>query len=262
MTQFLEVEIHEISTISAPLTMEQFNEWFDKSPIKARFKKACMLAQGLRCCYCTRYLDSDSSKKWDLEHVLAEKLYPQFFATIGNLVLACEDCNLVKSQKDALVDTHERPPTTLPPHPDDYVIPHPILTEWDDHLSHTNFMLYQPKSLQGAALIQMCGLNQRVLKQAGLSPESVATTAAENFFRIMQTYIPDDIRQETALDLSAQLIEAGENQRRNILLEKLRRTLVTMERAALRRNAWPVPKISRGKKSRHREIEVASEAAQ
>lgn len=235
MSAFLDVEVSEMADVRRSVSEEEFNSWFDASPIKARFKKACMVSQGLRCCYCQKYQHTDNNSRWDLEHVLAEGTYPQFFATVGNLVLACDKCNNAKKQKDALVETYQRPPTTLPSLPEDYIIPHPLLTNWDEHLTHTNYSVYFAKTDQGGALMTMCELNDLAMKKAGLPPESVGTTAADIFFDVMRDYVPGGLSNDIALSLSARLVEASENQRRDLLLAKIRQDLAKLERSALKR---------------------------
>ncbi|MCA0323059.1 MAG: response regulator transcription factor [Actinobacteria bacterium] len=87
----------------AILEEPEFNAWFDKSDIKARIKKAMMHGQRLRCCYCRRFQDTTNNLVWDLEHILCELHYPQFFAVAGNLAIACKQCNNAKKQADVLL---------------------------------------------------------------------------------------------------------------------------------------------------------------
>ena len=101
--KFLDCEQAQIDAVAAACTQSELKEWFDQSPIKSRFKKDSMRAQGLRCCYCRRFLDSTNNKLWELEHVLCQDGYPQFLTVEGNLAMACEMCNREKGNKDVLI---------------------------------------------------------------------------------------------------------------------------------------------------------------
>lgn len=235
MSEFLDCEIEEIEIFKSNLTHAEFIDWFDSSDIKSRYKKWCMRAQGLRCCYCHRYIDSTNNIIWDLEHILSENLYPQFFSTPLNLAIACKDCNGTKSNKDVLSPAITRPPTALPDNPEEYIIPHPWLTNWDTHLKHTNYLIYEYKTDLGKNLIEMCGLNNLALKKADLTPEMVDEAIATKFFQIFKNATPNNLDPESLQRINREVVENSENLRRDALLVPLELELGRMERKAARR---------------------------
>lgn len=236
----LPCEIAELKAVRNAVSQEVFNGWFDQSKIKARIKKAYMQHQQLRCCYCKKFTDSAHSAHWEIEHVLCEDLYPQFFADLENLALACSPCNNAKSA----TDVYAPPPrsslklTAVPTSPDLYTIPHPNFDTWDTHLGHVDFKVYFAKdhSPRGTQLLSVCKLNKKAIDGSGLSYESVVTALRTKFFEIMQPLL--DVRPtDTEVVAIMSRFTAGDHDRAAALtLKDVSRSLATQEREARRRS--------------------------
>ncbi|MDR5012600.1 hypothetical protein RGK87_26655 [Agrobacterium fabacearum] len=236
--ELLESEVREIQRERAGRSQTEFNEWFGKSLVKARLKKACMKAQRFRCCYCMKFTNSDSAKIWDLEHILCESLYPQFYSTLENLAVSCQRCNTIKSQKDVLVSAYGRPPLSVPSISTDYKIPHPHLTVWSQHLRQTLHILYEGITPEGKELLDCCKLNGDAEHVLQARVGTVKVAAENNVFDMIGVPLPGG----SVIDgekLASLVAEVTENAHTENLMVKIEKTLQTMRRAAERRNPAP-----------------------
>lgn len=234
--KFLLSEQAAINAVRKSCSQEDLNAWFDQSRVKARFKKASMQAQKLRCCYCQKFGDSTNNSHWDLEHILCEDSYPQFFATDDNLVVACKRCNGAKGSQDILQPkpTLGHQLAALPTNSESYAIPHPRIDSWARCLSHVNYQIYKAKNEKGLELIQVCKLNEPAIKQAGLNYEDVVAATRKDFFDVMGGEVPLTLPDDDVLERMARLTEGAENKRRDMLLAPLARTLKSWNRKAAR----------------------------
>lgn len=234
--RFLASEQAEIDAVQAACTQVDLNAWFDSSQVKARFKKVCMHAQALRCCYCQKFIDSIHSSLWDLEHVLSEDDYPEFFTVEGNLALACKACNTAKANKDVLVAWHLRPPGTLPSNSSDYTIPHPRIDDWNESLSHVNFQIYTSRNDKGLELIKVCKLNAPALEDAGLDYDAVVAAVTTKFFETMGSDLPSSFSNEQALDRMARLTQARDELRYEMHATPLAEAIASYDKKAAKRS--------------------------
>lgn len=234
--KFLPSEQAAINAVRKSCSQEDLNAWFDQSLVKTRFKKASMQAQELRCCYCQKFGDSTNNNHWDLEHILCEDSYPQFFATDENLVVACKRCNGAKGSQDILLPkpTLGHQLSTLPTNSESYAIPHPRIDSWANCLSHVNYQIYKSKNEKGLELIQVCKLNEPAIKQAGLNYGDVVAATRKNFFDVMGGEVPSTLPDEDVLERMARLTEGAENKRRDMLLAPLAKALESLNRKAAR----------------------------
>ncbi|MBD3762843.1 hypothetical protein [Rhizorhabdus sp.] len=239
MTAFRESELAEMNAQRAILEEPEFNAWFDKSDIKARIKKAMMHGQRLRCCYCRRFQDTTNNLVWDLEHILCELHYPQFFAVAGNLAIACKQCNNAKKQADVLLPQPRPDPRIedLPTASASYSIPHPRLDSWSDWLRHTNFQVYSSETDKGLELIKVCKLNEPGTKKAGLSYDQVVAAIKTRFFERMGNPVEDPPPDEIILARVAGIVDDTEEMRIAARLQTLAPELRKMERKADRKGA-------------------------
>lgn len=237
MTAFRESELAEMDAQGAILTEAEFNAWFDKSEIKARMKKAMMYEQRLRCCYCRRFQDTTNNLVWDLEHILCELHYPQFFAVADNLAIACKQCNNAKTQTDVLLPQPRPEPRIedLPTASASYSIPHPRLDSWNDWLRHINFQVYSSETDKGLELIKVCKLNGPGTKKAGLNHDEVVTAIKSRFFERVDNPVEDPPSDEIILARVAGMVEDMEEMRIADRLQALAPELRKMERKADRR---------------------------
>ncbi|MEX1827293.1 hypothetical protein [Luteibacter sp. CQ10] len=234
--KFLPSEQAAINAVRKSCEQDDLNAWFDQSQVKARFKKASMQTQGLRCCYCQKYNDSTNNNHWDLEHILSEDSYPQFFAVDDNLVVACKRCNGAKGNQDVLLPkpTLGHQLSVLPMDSESYAIPHPRIDSWADCLSHVNYQIYKAKNGKGLELVQVCKLNEPAIKRAGLTYESIVAAARRNFFDVLCVQIPWTLPDEDVLEHMARLTESAENERRDMLLTPLSKRLDSLNKKAER----------------------------
>jgi hypothetical protein len=235
MIEFLESEIAEIDAVRAAVDEAAFNSWFDNSEIKARFKKACMMAQRLRCCYCKRFFDTVNNNHWDLEHVLCERDYPQFFATPGNLAVACKDCNNAKSQEDVLRPQPHPPIADLPTESISYSIPHPCLDQWDSHMRHVNYQIYTSIGDKGTELISVCKLNKRAVELGGLTYDTLVAAIKANYFDLIDNPVDTVPPDDHILAAMARVQDGGEELRIQARLTALSATLAGLDRKAKKR---------------------------
>lgn len=234
--KFLPSEQAAINAVRKSCQQEDLNAWFDQSQVKARFKKASMQAQELRCCYCRKYGDSTNNNHWDLEHVLSENSYPQFFAVDDNLVVACKRCNGSKGNQDVLLPkpTLGHQLSVLPTDSESYAIPHPRIDNWAKCLSHVNYQIYKAKNEKGRELVQVCKLNEPAIQRAGLNYEDIVAAMRKDFFDVMGGEVPLTLRNEDVLERMARLTEGAENKRRDMLLKPLTKTLDSLNKKAAR----------------------------
>ncbi|PPJ41269.1 MULTISPECIES: hypothetical protein [unclassified Pseudoxanthomonas] len=236
-TIFLDSEQAEIDAVRRDCTSEELNAWFDQSAIKARFKKSCMKLQGLRCCYCQKYSNTINSSQWDLEHVLSEDDYPQFFTVDGNLAIACKKCNLAKRNQDVLVQSHPRPPVSLPSNSIHYSIPHPRIDDWAQCLSHVNYEIYKGLNDKGTELITVCRLNELAVLNGNLSYEDVVFAAKSRFFDRMGSDLPADFPEDDAIERMAQLTRDNEDALKYLQMAPLENELRKLNNKAAKRTA-------------------------
>lgn len=230
----LKSEIDELKAVRLAMSEAEFNKWFDKSLIKQRLKKLFMQQQRLRCCYCRKFNDTTNNNIWDLEHILCEQIYPQFFATWENLSIACKACNIAKNQSDILL----MPPGVVPPIveiPSDsarYSIPHPHLDDWASHLSHVNYQIYSSNSSKGTELIQVCKLNKLATEIGGLTHDSVVAAIRVNYFASIGSPVDAALPSAQIVDRMALARDGQDELRIQTRLIELQRTLGKLERQA------------------------------
>ncbi|MBB5708382.1 hypothetical protein [Sphingopyxis panaciterrulae] len=238
MSRFLDCEIAEMAGVRADVGEEVFNRWFDKSEIKGRLKKVCMDEQGLRCCYCRKFDNTTNNLIWDLEHVLCELYYPQFFASDDNLAVACKRCNNAKKHEDVLRPQPRPDPRIeeVPQQPECYSIPHPRFDAWSDHLSHVNYQIYSSDTDKGVELMRVCKLNEPAVDQAGLDHESVVAAIKTQFFQIVDNAVSAPPPDEEILVRMARGVQNLEDERAAMTLAGLAPKLRALGRKAGRRN--------------------------
>lgn len=143
----------------------------DLIALKKVIKKHYLKAQDFRCAYCRQKVVVKHNAAWDTEHILCKDQYPQFMFEPKNLCVSCKDCNNIKRAKNVLTNKGR---TTFPDAPDDYIICHPHLHNYADHIRVIReAVLYLPISKEGRQLIEICGLLRFVFDFAGYQIESI-----------------------------------------------------------------------------------------
>lgn len=123
------------------------------NPLRSRIKQFYLGGQSRRCCYCRKLNATTHGRAWDIEHVIAQALRPEFMFEPENLAVACIDCNSAKSNQDVLA----RHRSQFPRRSDAYSIVHPHYDEWEEHLMFGGY-IYAPKSAKGSRTIDICKL--------------------------------------------------------------------------------------------------------
>ncbi len=231
MTSFFNSERQLLVAKRQNLSEEDFIAWFNGWEPRLRLKKACMVRQRFRCCYCKKFRDSANCLHWDLEHILCAEIYPQFYDADGNLAIACSRCNNAKTDKDVLDPRVDRPPEVLPSDPAEYTIPHPYLSDWDEHLEHDNYFLYEGRSAQGTNLISVCKLNYRVEEAAGVLEGTIDAAIVSKFFRLLPPASMGLVPEGQAAQIAKAAVVANEEVAIDLQIAKLQPIL---DRAARR----------------------------
>jgi hypothetical protein len=195
----------EVLAAIASLTTEQHNRlrvegasnskyWNDDgedatliATFRAELKRYYYFRQRRLCCYCSKTLDEHQAT-YDAEHILDKDMHPQFMFEPENLAAACKTCNGAKSNKCVLGTIVAL--VAIPAESDCYVIVHPHLDEWQDHLAYDGIGRVLPKvdSSKGTMTIEICGINY--LNSARLADHfcpgdnEAAQRALEGYYRV------------------------------------------------------------------------------
>lgn len=126
---------------------------------KAEVKKYYYWGQQCRCCYCSSYLVPNAST-YHADHIVDKATYKNFTFELNNFGVACAVCNTHKGKKNVLTDKPEDSLTKLPADKDDYLIVHPHLDEWSDHLMFDGdgFIRSINSTGKGKNTIDICGI--------------------------------------------------------------------------------------------------------
>lgn len=134
-------------------------DWF-KDFLKARLRTR----QRDRCCYCRRRLLFDKGLV-EIEHVIDKgakiSKYSRFTFEVGNLALACKDCNNNKGKKKVLAkDLQAADP--YPVKASEFLWVHPYLHNYSEHIYIHQSWVYEAKnaSPEGLKVIQHCMLDK------------------------------------------------------------------------------------------------------
>lgn len=122
---------------------------------RARVKEFRCAQQKLRC-YCRQKYDTKHGRVWDLDHVLCRSKFPQFTYEVGNLHLACPDCDQIKGSTDVFTGTTV--PRRYPKSSGAFTIIHPESDKYDDHIVICFESYYVPLDKKGSNTISTCGL--------------------------------------------------------------------------------------------------------
>lgn len=139
---------------SSGCTPKERWEMNDFEPIKHRIKSHYISALGRRCSYCNRRIDIVDHDIWDLDHVFAKSLYPQWMFEPKNLVVACKPCNRAKGEKDVRRGSAR---VNFPNRSDSFRIVNPHFDRFEDHINVHGYV-YQAKSEKGEVTIDTCNL--------------------------------------------------------------------------------------------------------
>lgn len=187
-----------------------------KSAVKSHYHSV----QLRRCCYCSIELLSNQ-QAYQLEHVLARAPYPQFMFELLNLAASCGSCNGAKSAKNVLAESLVGVPLlAIPALSTDYILVHPHMDDWSDHLRFGEFGQIQAKDEKGKETIKICGLVKlnavRIADKFGSTYRREAEGLLINYFRYKQPG-----RKRNLLELLKALASNSGNQAAHTLVERI-----------------------------------------
>lgn len=132
--------------------------WSDDeaTPVRLEIKAHYIAEQQHLCCYCGIPDPANHGLDWDVEHVVSQKLRPEFLFTQVNLGVACRECNGHKSAKETLIDPSV---TAYPVTSDAFLVVHPHFDEWSDHILRDH-LTYASFTDKGQWTIEECRLNR------------------------------------------------------------------------------------------------------
>ncbi|MCA1197855.1 hypothetical protein K9B35_07740 [Sphingomonas sp. R647] len=153
-----------------PFNDKKASYWSDDVTKATRdaIKDFYILEQDYRCCYCRRKVLSKNKGDWQGDHVIARDTHAQFMFEPKNLAICCRGCNGEKSNKNVLRNAKRK---TFPVNSDDYLIVHPHMDDYDDHIRWFGQVCAPRKSNKGAKTIEMCGLMRFAADYAGLDTD-------------------------------------------------------------------------------------------
>lgn len=169
-------DIAELATIAAIYGAKAWGKDKEESPLNAKelklvntFRKKVKhylfhVAQGARCCFCGYDIDENKGSH-DLEHLIAKDGKTTLVFNLKNLALSCRSCNGPKFNKKTTVGP-------ICPNSDkfhhtgcSYLIIHPHLDEWKDHLKYDKYdrvvSKNKAKYSKGQQTILICGINRK-----------------------------------------------------------------------------------------------------
>lgn len=111
--------------------------------------------QNFRCVYCRNVVHLRTCP-WHIEHIVPKSKKPQWMYEPFNLCLACPDCNSSKLASDVLRDSNEN---ILPRNSEAYLIVHPHLDYYFEHIEIIDDILYKGLTPKGIFTIKICKLN-------------------------------------------------------------------------------------------------------
>lgn len=126
---------------------------------KAEVKKYYYWGQECRCCYCSSQLMPNATT-YHADHIVDKSTYRKFTFEPSNFGVACAVCNVHKGKKNVLAAGVDIALTKLPDGKDDYLIVHPHLDEWSDHLGFDGdgFIRSIKPNGKGKNTIDICGI--------------------------------------------------------------------------------------------------------
>lgn len=123
--------------------------------LKKHIKDHYLLVQKHTCAYCKQSIEVNHNAAWDIDHIIPKDTHPKFLFEGLNLCISCKDCNNIKSNKNVLTNPKRK---TLPIKKEDYLIIHPHLDSYTDHISLITNNFYLPKTEKGRHTVEICGL--------------------------------------------------------------------------------------------------------
>lgn len=142
---------------ASPQGNNQSNDW-EKSCLggfKERLRSFYLASQRRRCAYC-RTIIKVSQAPAEIEHIVHKSFKPEWMYEPFNLCVSCKSCNTKKSTKPVLDENIST--EALPLRSDDYIMIHPHLDKFSEHINIIDDVLYEGISDKGRETIRICEL--------------------------------------------------------------------------------------------------------
>lgn len=151
-----------------------------RNNVRTYYKKA----QNQKCAYCRMDINV-ATGYFHIEHIVAKSVHPEWMYEPLNLCLACPICNSSKNNKEVLVDTGC---TKLPVESSGYLIIHPHMDNYFDHIEIVDGLIYKGLTPKGIKTIELCNLTRTPLlaERAKMYIKSEQTEGT--FARLFITY--------------------------------------------------------------------------
>ncbi|WP_318434813.1 HNH endonuclease [Photobacterium leiognathi] len=172
----------------------------DLTPIKEAIKKHYHKIQKGICPYCKQQLKSDHGRYWDIEHIIPRSHAPNFMFEPKNLCMSCVECNSEKSNKIVTSSSAKR---TYPTDTQKYLIIHPHLDNYEEHLLVIEAgLFYYPLKPKGRKTVEVCGLS-RFYEYAGFGNNENIFKKIEALSIAASSVEDDTIKQEILGQITA-----------------------------------------------------------
>lgn len=136
----------------------QKEDW-EKSALtdfKGRVRQHYRNQQNDRCAYCRMEISS-ATGSFHIEHIIPKSLHPEWMYNPKNLCVACGNCNSAKYNDNVLSSENY---TNLPSNSSDYLIVHPHLDNYFEHIQIVDGLLYKGLTKKGKFTIKTCNLTR------------------------------------------------------------------------------------------------------
>ncbi|MDP2009886.1 MAG: HNH endonuclease signature motif containing protein [Phenylobacterium sp.] len=155
--------------------------WDDEeiTPIRQSMKRHYIEIQERICAYCKKTYDVGHLAAWSLDHIIPRETFPEFTFRPENLAATCLDCNTYKSNRPVLVGT--RRPVNPPRTSAKYMIVHPWVDNYRNHIVRRGEYFYDSRSPKGDYTIYICRLSRFFSRQLGFEDDAIE----DQFFRLL-----------------------------------------------------------------------------
>lgn len=151
---------------------------------KKRVRRYYHKIQNQKCAYC-RMDVSLATGFYHIEHIIPKSIHPEWMYEPSNLCLSCPNCNTSKGTQEVLADANIE---KLPHHSTDYLIVHPHIDNYFEHIEIVDGLLYKGLTTKGKKTIEICNLT-RIELLAERAKNFIKSEQTENSYaKILITY--------------------------------------------------------------------------
>lgn len=202
---------------------EKETYWESKSnkmleEIKKHIKDYYLIAQDFKCPYCQQKIKVTHNGAWDTEHIIPKDTHPDFMFEPQNLCVSCKDCNGEKWNKNVL---RNKKAIRLPKKTNNYVIIHPHIDHYNDHIKIIDSALYfLPKTDKGRKTIEVCGLLRFVYEYSNYENVDLAIKQGISKFSEALMETSDPAEEQLYLSFIEDLTKRGKELSKKEFLKK------------------------------------------